>query len=72
MEKDVEIKLPIQICLRAQTSWNRMDYGCEWLGGGDREEKTLYGEATDFYIDSVVLRERYKTSVQEAREILNE
>lgn len=68
----VEIKLPIQICLRAQTSWNRIDYGCEWLGGGDWEEKTLYGETTDFYIDSVILRERYKTPVQEAREILNE
>lgn len=71
-KQDVEIKLPIQICLRAQTSWNRIDYGCEWLGGGDWEEKTLYGETTNFYIDSVILRERYKTPVQEAREILNE
>lgn len=71
-KQDVEIKLKKQICLRAQTSWNRMDYGCEWLGGGDWEEKTLYGETTDFFIDSVILHERYKSSVQRAREILNE
>ena len=42
------IELSMAICLRAQTSWNRMDYGCEWLGRGDWEEKTLYGETTDF------------------------
>lgn len=55
---DQVIKLPMQICLRAQTSLNRMDYGCEWLGGGDWVEKTLYGETTDFYIDAVILKER--------------
>ena len=71
-KKDMEIKLSTQICLRAQTSWNRLDYGCKWLGGGDWEERTLYGETTDFYIDSIILREQYKSVTQEAREILNE
>ncbi len=67
---DEFIELSKVICLRAQTSWNRMDYGCEWLGGGDWEEKTLYGETTDFYITGIILREPYKSTEQEAREIL--
>lgn len=71
-KKDVYIELESEICLRAQTSWNRMDYGCEWLGGGDWEEKTLYGETTDFYISGIILREPYKSVEQEAREILVE
>lgn len=71
-EKDIFIELPMEICLRAQTSWNRMDYGCEWLGGGDWEEKTLYGETTDFFITGIILREPYKSTEQEAREILTE
>lgn len=70
--KDEYIELEKQICLRAQTSWNRMDYGCEWLGGGDWEEKTLYGETTNFYISGIILREPYKSTEQEAREILEE
>lgn len=57
-ETEQVIKLPMQICLRAQTSLNRMDYGCEWLGGGDWVERTLYGETTDFYIDAIILKER--------------
>lgn len=69
-EKDIFIELPMTICLRAQTSWNRMEYGCEWLGGGDWEEKTLYGETTDFFISGIILREPYKSIAQEAREIL--
>ena len=68
--KDEFIPLPIEICLRAQTSYNRMDYGCEWLGGGDWEEKTMYGETTDFFIIGVVLHEPYKHVQQEAVEIL--
>ena len=64
------IELSKVIRLRAQTSWNRMDYGCEWLGGGDWEEKTLYGETTDFFITGIILREPYKSTEQEAREIL--
>lgn len=70
--KNEFIELSTEICLRAQTSWNRMDYGCEWLGGGDWEEKTLYGETTDFYITGIILREPYKSVEQEAREILVE
>lgn len=66
------IELSQVICLRAQTSWNRMDYGCEWLGGGDWVEKTLYGETTDFYITGIILREPYKSIEQEAREILSD
>lgn len=66
------IELSKVICLRAQTSWNRMDYGCEWLGGGDWEEKTLYGETTDFYITGIILREPYKSTEQETREILSD
>ena len=69
-EKDTFIELSSDICLRAQTSWNRMDYGCEWIGGGDWEEKTLYGETTDFYITGIILREPFKSTEQEAREIL--
>lgn len=64
------IELSKVIRLRAQTSWNRMDYGCEWLGGGDWEEKTLYGETTDYFITGVILREPYKSTEQEAREIV--
>lgn len=64
------IELPMNICLRAQTSYNRMDYGCEWLGGGDWEEKTLYGETTDFYIVGIILHEPFKHIEQEAIEIL--
>lgn len=56
-EPEPIIKLPMQICLRAQTSLNRTDYGCEWLGGGDWVEKTLYGETTEFYIDAITLTE---------------
>lgn len=70
--KEEYIELEKQICLRAQTSWNRIDYGCEWLGGGDWEEKTLYGETTDFYISGIILREPYKSTEQEAREIVTE
>lgn len=33
-----------------QTSSNRMNYGCEWIGGGDYIENTLYGEVTDFMV----------------------
>lgn len=68
--KDEFIPLPIEICLRAQTSYNRMDYGCEWLGGGDWEEKTMYGETTDFFIVGIILHEPYKHVQQEAVEIL--
>ena len=68
--KDEFIPLPYEICLRAQTSYNRMDYGCEWLGGGDWEEKTMYGETTDFFIVGIVLHEPYKHVEQEATEIL--
>lgn len=64
------ITLEKQICLRAQTSFNRMDYGCEWLGGGDWEEKTLYGETTDFFITGIILNEPYKFPEQEAKEII--
>ena len=71
-KKDIFIELETEICLRAQTSWNRMDYGCEWLGGGDWEEKTLYGETTDFFITGIILREPHKTIEQEAKEILAE
>ena len=71
-EKDVFVELETEICLRAQTSWNRMDYGCEWLGGGDWEEKTLYGDTTDFYITGIILRAPYKFITQEAREILTD
>lgn len=71
-EKDVFIPLPIEICLRAQTSYNRMDYGCEWLGGGDWEEKTMYGETTDFYIIGIIMHEPYKHIEQEAVEILDD
>lgn len=39
----------------AQSSINRMDYGCEWLGGGDWEEKTLYGEITEYMIVGIML-----------------
>lgn len=69
-EKDVFTQLPMEICLRAQTSYNRMDYGCEWLGGGDWEEKTMYGETTDFFIVGIILHEPYKHVQQEALEIL--
>ena len=71
-KKDEFIELDTEICLRAQTSWNRIDFGCEWLGGGDWEEKTLYGETTDFFITGIILREPYKSIEQEAREILTE
>lgn len=71
-ETDVTIELPVQICLRAQTSWNRINYGCEWLGGGEWEEKTLYGETTDYFITGIILRERNKSEEQERREILTE
>ena len=71
-EKDVFIPLETEICLRAQTSYNRMDYGCEWLGGGDWEEKTMYGETTDFFIVGVILHEPYKHFPQQAAEILAE
>ena len=37
----------------AQDSSNREDYGCEWTGGGDWEEKTLYGEVTDYMVIGV-------------------
>lgn len=39
----------------AQSSINRMDYGCEWLGGGDWEEKTLYGEITEYMVVGIML-----------------
>lgn len=71
-KKDVFIPLNTEICLRAQTSYNRMDYGCEWLGGGDWEEKTMYGETTDFFIVGIILREPYKFVHQEALEILTD
>ena len=71
-KKDIFIPLDTEICLRAQTSYNRMDYGCEWLGGGDWEEKTLYGETTDFFIVGIVLHEPYKHFPQQAAEILAE
>ena len=62
---DAFIPLTTEILLRAQTSYNRMDYGCEWLGGGDWEEKTLYGETTDFFITGIILREPKKLMAQE-------
>lgn len=71
-KKDEFIDLPNEICVRAQTSYNRMDYGCEWLGGGDWEEKTMYGETTDFFIIGIVMREPYKHIQQEALEILGD
>lgn len=71
-KKDEFITLPINICLRAQTSYNRMDYGCEWLGGGDWEEKTMYGETTDFFIVGIILHEPYKHVEQEAKEIFED
>ena len=49
-----------------------MDYGCEWLGGGDWEEKTMYGETTDFYIIGIIMHEPYKHIEQEAVEILDD
>lgn len=70
-KKDEFIPLPIDICLRAQTSYNRMDYGCEWLGGGDWEEKTMYGETTDFFIVGIILHQPFKHVEQEAKEILD-
>ena len=70
--KNVVIPLSAEICLRAQTSYNRMDYGCEWLGGGDWEEKTMYGETTDFFISAIILNEPYKYVEQEAVEIIVE
>ena len=70
-EKDVVINLPMQICLRAQTSNNRTDYGCEWLGGGDWIEKTLYGDTTDFFITAIVLKALPKTLTERSEEFLN-
>lgn len=37
-----------------QTSDNRMGYGCEWIGGGDYIEGTLYGEVTDFMVVGII------------------
>lgn len=37
-----------------QTSDNRTGYGCEWLGGGDYIEGTLYGEVTDFMVVGII------------------
>lgn len=69
-KKDVYIELEKEVCLRAQTMENRTDYGCEWLGGGDWVEKTMYGETTNFFITGIILREPYKFIQQEATEIL--
>lgn len=72
-EKDIFIELKKEIHLRAQTSWDRQDYGCEWLGGGDWEPKTLYGDTSDFYITGIILRQPYvyKSTEQEAQELLD-
>ncbi len=67
-EKDIYIELDMEICLRAQNSMNRTDYGCEWLGGGDWEEKTLYGETTNYFITGIMLRDPYKFPEQKAKE----
>lgn len=37
-----------------QTSDNRTGYGCEWIGGGDYIEGTLYGEVTDFMVAGII------------------
>ena len=37
-----------------QTSDNRTGYGCEWIGGGDYIEGTLYGEVTDFMVVGII------------------
>lgn len=71
-KKDIVIKLPIQICLRAQTSMNRTDYGCEWIGGGDWVEKTLYGDTTDFYISAIILKTPPKTMLEQSEEVLKQ
>ena len=38
-----------------QTSTNRTGYGCEWIGGGDYIEGTLYGEVTDFMAVGIIV-----------------
>lgn len=38
-----------------QTSLNRTGYGCEWIGGGDYIEGTLYGEVTDFMVVGILI-----------------
>ena len=53
--ENTEIQLKNAITIRAQTSKNRQDYGCEWIGGGDWVEHTLYGDTTDFYITKIIL-----------------
>lgn len=46
----------IEPCLLgAQSSANRTDYGCEWIGGGDWIEKTMFGEVTDYLVVGVSL-----------------
>ena len=40
--------------LGGQTSDNRTGYGCEWIGGGDYIEGTLYGEVTDFMVVGII------------------
>lgn len=37
-----------------QTSDNRTGYGCEWIGGGNYIEGTLYGEVTDFMVAGII------------------
>lgn len=49
----------IPFLIGGQTSSNRTGYGCEWLGGGDYIEGTLYGEVTSFMIVGFIVNSNY-------------
>lgn len=48
--KESKFAFECPFLIGGQTSDNRTGYGCEWLGGGDYIEGTLYGEVTDFMV----------------------